>query len=38
VITRDVPDGRMAAVFPITFGRARLGIGPKTMPVWDDVW
>jgi hypothetical protein len=36
--SRILPDGRLAAVFSITFGRARLGVGPTTVPVWDDVW
>ena len=25
--TRQLPDGRMLYVFPLTYGRARLGIG-----------
>jgi hypothetical protein len=39
-ITRTLPDGRIAQVFPITFGRARLGV---SRPEWfasgyEDVW
>lgn len=26
---RTLPDGRFAGVMPLTFGRARLGVGPS---------
>lgn len=34
--TRKLDDGRMLYVFPLTFGRARLGIGNKFMPLCYD--
>lgn len=33
---RRLPDGRLLAVIPLTFGRARLGIGDDTG--FDDLW
>lgn len=33
---RTFPDGRIGMVLPITFGRARLGIGDEYG--FDDVW
>lgn len=31
-------DGRILAVVPLTFGRARLHIGPPDSLEWDDGW
>jgi hypothetical protein len=36
--TRVLPDGRILAVVPLTFGRARLHIGPPGSQMWDDGW
>lgn len=33
-----LPDGRQAAVVPLTFGRARLTAGPPERPWYDDGW
>jgi len=35
---KEMPDGRLAVVFPITFGRARLAIGQKDVLWYDDLW
>jgi len=35
---RVLPDGRGLWVYPLTFGRARLGVGPLGSGVMDDVW
>jgi hypothetical protein len=35
---RHLPDGRSLFVYPLTFGRARLGIGPRDDGAFDDVW
>lgn len=35
---RDLDDGRELVVFPLTYGRARIAIGPKQGYVYDDVW
>lgn len=35
---RIMPDGRLAVVFHLTFGRARLGIGPPDYSGFDNVW
>jgi hypothetical protein len=34
---RELPDGRVAFVFPLTFGRARLVVGRSRL-VYDDAW
>jgi hypothetical protein len=33
---RSLPDGRIVSVMPLTFGRARIGIGDDN--VFHDVW
>jgi hypothetical protein len=38
ILRRYVPYGRVAIVFAITFGRARLGVGPANSQGFDDVW
>lgn len=35
---RDLGDGRAIYVFDLTFGRARIGIGPNTDSYFDDVF
>ncbi len=35
---RELPDGRRLEVIDLTFGRARLCIGPPDEPVYDDGW
>jgi hypothetical protein len=35
---KQFKDGRVGHVYPLTFGRARLGIGPADMPVYDNEW
>lgn len=35
---RTLPNGKLLQVVPLTFGRARLYIGPADMPVYDDGW
>jgi hypothetical protein len=35
---RDLPDGRAIEVLPLTFGRARLSIGPADSGFYDDQW
>jgi hypothetical protein len=35
---RDLGDGREATIVPLTFGRARICIGPKGGPTYDDGW
>lgn len=35
---RDLGDGRSLFVDPLTFGRARLHIGPTGSAVYDDGW
>lgn len=44
-VTRDafidefpLTDGRRVTVCPLTFGRARLGVGPLDSPSFDDEW
>ena len=35
--TRQLPDGRVLSVFPLTYGRARLGVGSPFNPlIFDD--
>lgn len=37
--SRVLPDGRRIDVYPITFGRARVGIAPRIdSPGYDDVF
>jgi hypothetical protein len=40
IATRTFPDGRVAIVFRLTFGRARLGVRAATSNPWtfDDAW
>lgn len=33
-----LPDGRRAWVFPLTFGRARIGVGRSEDHALDDIW
>lgn len=33
-----LPSGRLIAVIPLTYGRARLHIGPTDKPFYDDGW
>lgn len=35
---RDLPDGRTIHVIPLSYGRARIGIGPTGEQWFDDVW
>lgn len=35
---RVFPDGRAAWIYPLTFGRARLGVGDPRSGSMDDVW
>ena len=35
--SRQLPDGRLAAVIPLTFGRARLTVGQNRC-TYDDGW
>ena len=30
--------GRMIEAIPLTFGRARIGVGPVDASAYDDVW
>lgn len=36
--TRVLEDGRELTVYPMTFGKARLCIGPAGEPFYDDGW
>jgi hypothetical protein len=36
--TRELEDGRELTVYPMTFGKARLCIGPAGWPTYDDGW
>lgn len=38
IAKKELPDGREVFVFPLTFDRARLGVGPAGIPAFDDVW
>ena len=38
VAFRDLPDGRRIDVVPLTFGRARIGVGMPDGGAYDDVW
>lgn len=33
---RDLPDGRTITVDPLTYGRARINIGPTNTQFYDD--
>lgn len=33
-----LPDGRELAILPLTYGRARLVVGPTGEPFYDDGW
>lgn len=35
---RILPDGRQAEVIPMTYGKARLCVGPADDAVYDDGW
>lgn len=35
---RDLPDGRTLIIWPLTFGRARLVIGPTGARYYNDAW
>jgi len=37
IASRCLPDGRLAMVIPLTFGRARLTVGRNTL-TYDDAW
>lgn len=37
-IARELEDGRELTVVPLTFGRARLHIGPRGGDWFDDGW
>ena len=36
--TRELPGGRLLFLVALTFGRARLHVGPRDAPVYDDAW
>lgn len=33
-----LPDGRELTIYPLTYGRARLVVGPPGEPFYDDGW
>lgn len=35
---RRLPDGRLAVVVPLLFGRARIGVGPPDVRTFEDLW
>lgn len=35
---KELPGGKVALVYPLTYGRARIGIGQSGSPFFDDVW
>lgn len=37
LVVVEMPDGRVADVFPLTMGRARIGVGDGCT-FYDDVW
>ena len=37
-MTRDLEDGRELAILPLTYGKAKLVIGRKGAPEYDDGW
>ncbi len=38
IAARAMPNGRVAHIYPLILGRARLGVGPATSMVYDDEW
>lgn len=38
ILQRDLADGRALYVYPLTYGRARLGIGPLHASYFTDEW
>lgn len=36
--SRLLPDGREVTVYPLTYGRARLVVGPPNSDFYDDGW
>jgi hypothetical protein len=38
IAEKDLGNGKRLTIFPLTFGRARLGIGPVDMGYNDDEW
>lgn len=40
IATKDLGDGRVAAVTTLLYDRARINVGPKRLYgfVWDDGW
>ena len=38
IAEKILSDGRLGVVFPLTFGRARLGIGPADSPRFEQVF
>ncbi len=38
LLERQLPDGRVAVIMPLTFGRARIGVGRPGSLVFEDVW
>jgi len=38
IAERILPDGRLLQVIPLTFGRARLCVGPADSMTYDDNW
>jgi hypothetical protein len=38
IAEKDLGNGRRLTIFPMTFGKARLGIGPVDMGCNDDEW
>lgn len=35
---RQLPDGRRLEVIALTYGRARLCVGPPDKPIYDNMW
>jgi hypothetical protein len=38
MISRTLPDGRVVHINPLTYGRARLSVGPADEMFYDDEW
>ncbi len=38
IAVRMLPDGRALAVVPLTFGRARLCLGPGDLMTYEKAW
>ncbi len=38
IFWKDLGNGRAIYIYPLTYGRARLGIGNKNDPFLDDEW